>query len=399
MNQVHSRQSGAVSLFIVIFSAILIVTIVTAFVRIMIANQQQATAGDLSKSALDSAYVGVEDAKRAIVAYYKNACSAKPDGVDLSCDALRGDIAVNDGWTQGCNATVKANVATSASGSEVRVRSNNSSNDDSFNQAYTCVKVQMYPKDYVGLLKSETARIIRLKSYNNSPFAKIKVQWFSQNGQNLDLDTCSSATSSPVPSAYCLPKDWPKNRPAVLRVQLLQFGNTVNINNFDDPNYNSTLFLLPSTKTQPLTPDFSGDFRRSSVSSSAQQVKCNSTPTSSRYACEATINLPIWTDPSQRRNAYLNIAQYYSAANTDFSITLLDQSNIPVRFADVQPVVDSTGRADSIFRRIRSRIDIDATGIPIPVAAVDVTKSLCKEFIVTDSGAYHGPTADCPPLP
>jgi len=60
------RQSGAVSLFAVIFGAMLLTIVTIGFMRLMIMDQRQSSNNDLSQSAYDAALAGVEDAKRVV---------------------------------------------------------------------------------------------------------------------------------------------------------------------------------------------------------------------------------------------------------------------------------------------------------------------------------------------
>ena len=56
----------------------------------------------------------------------------------------------------------------------------------------------------------------------------------------------------------------------------------------------------------------------------------------------------------------------------------------------VQPEIDSTGRADTIFRRIKSRVNVGFNtngSFTFPEQGVDITGSLCKNFYVTNDEA------------
>ena len=137
-------------------------------------------------------------------------------------------------------------------------------------------------------------------------------------------------------------------------------------------------------------------------------VKCDETFSTTggqgAYACKLTITIPnpVGADNADDRDVYLRVGELYNTS-TSFRVTMQDGANAAT-FKAVQPAVDSTGRANDLFRRISSRIDLEGSSIPGLEAAVDISGSLCKNFIVTDDATdFHDNcsnlTASAPPNP
>lgn len=409
------NESGMVSIFIVIFTALLVTIVSVAFVRIMIQEQEKATTSDLSKSALDSAYAGVEDAKRAIIRY-KQQCSGE-NATSTECTNLAS--AFN---AQGCDTLQRVGIVGNASDKEVQVQQ--SADDAKLQQAYTCVKVQLDTKDYVGNISANASRLIHLRA--TGAFNQVTIEWYSQKdlqaGQSNDgtgkVDLYSGTQIPPaLPRLNTTDNDpsklWPKNRPALLRVQLLQVAKSFKLSDFDknddDKRDDASLFLYPATFGDT-TASFSNDLRLSSATGSFRMVKCDETFSTTGgvgpYACRLTITIPNPVnspDGTDGRDVYLRVSELYNTS-TSFSVTLQDGTSKPPYFKAVQPAVDSTGRANDLFRRISSRIDLESSSIPGLEAAVDISGSLCKNFIVTDDATdFHDNcsnlTASAPPNP
>lgn len=379
----ETRQRGAVSLFVVIFTALLVTVISVGFVNLMIQGQRQATTDDLSRSAYDSAQAGVEDAKRALVKY-SEACS---NGDVETCS--RFDTAFR---SNSCRTLQETGIA-GTTANEVLIRQEEG--DEALQQAYTCVTMETDSPDYIGTLDSDKSRVIPLRGV--SDFNKITLEWFMQSDLQKDDESEDVEVNLPLETDPLLPKlsEWPANRPALIRSQLIQYGTGgFQLNDFDDvkdgKSNANTLFFYPSGSIDT-GPDgnfrFLADVRKSQATRTLQQVRCDK-DFARFYACKATIDLPRAIGQSNdSRNAYLRLNALYSSGN-NFRIQLFNGTN-PVKFAGVQATVDSTGRANDQFRRIQSRVELDVSSFPYPEAAVDITGNLCKTFLVTDSPADY----------
>ncbi|RYX79530.1 hypothetical protein EON76_02320 [bacterium] len=388
--------NGAVSIFVVIFSALLITTIAIGFIRIMVQEQQQASAVDLSQSALDSANAGVEDAKRLLVRYSDYCKGSTTASSTPECNRISQAL-MNGG---GCDTLQKSGIVGSPDDKEVLLRQSGNDADLQLMQAYTCVKIQLNTNDYVGAVTTSDSRIIPLKGTGD--FDRIEVEWYSQ----ADLRGSDSDSDGGVPESIDLPADtelpkladWGSNRPGMLRMQLIQFGDSFQLSDFDkkeDGSSNArTLFLNPNSVGRDQV-NFTDDLRGSMSSGSLQQISCDQTFSSTtidkEFACKATIILPNAIGQNDlRRTAFLHIDTLYND-NTNFRIKLANSSS-PVTFSSVQPIVDSTGRANDMFRRVQSRIEMDSSLFPFPQSAVDISSNLCKTFRITDTEYESG---DC----
>lgn len=363
------NQHGAVSLFIVMFSALLLTTITISFMQLMVKDQQQASYSDLSESAYDSAVAGVEDAKRALLMQQDCLGNSSP-----TCNTIR--LAIESG-----ECTTLPRVFAVPDG-EVMIAQEEG--DRKLEQAYTCVKIAQNTSDYVGSIEPGTeATLVPLRA--EGEFNKIVLHWaLSKTGGTLDID---SATTE-LPNVGTV--NWPETRPALLRAQLINGHDSFRLSDFDTSGFSNTLFLYPS-RTGVSSVEFALDGRRGALAGEPRQVLCQTTVSSGEYACSITIDVNPAV-PAGSQTAYLNLAAFYNA--TDFRIELLNDST-SVLFDGVQPEVDSTGRANDLFRRVVSRVEL-GNAFNYPLAALETRNNICKNFsVTTEAGDYSA--SDCDP--
>lgn len=384
------KEAGAVSLFVVILAMLLLTVITVSFLRLMMNDQTQATNNDVSQSAYDSAQAGVEDAKRALLCYKKGTCA--------SASIMRSQI---------CNESVVRALGGARAADnkypEVLVQKSGSVNDRLLDQAYTCVTMQLDTNEYEGSISANASRIVPLKVASGASFNAVEVHWFSRE------DVTSSTVNVPSGASQGdLSAQWPQNRPSVLRTQLIQYGNNFKLDDFDATaggrSNTNAVFLYPSRVGLSSFTLADRDVRAGSPGAEAPKDDPGSSPlgitcrtsvaSSSDYACVARFAIPDpYNGSASDRTAYLRLSAFYNA--THFKVVLYNGGTV-VPFNEVQAMVDSTGRANDLFRRIQSRVDLEDTSLPYPQAAVDLTGNFCKDFSVTDN-SYNNNSATCQP--
>jgi len=387
------RERGAVSLFVVIFAALLMTVVTVGFVQIMVKDQQQATTNDLSQSAYDSAQSGVEDAKRLLL--LDQACRNNTAPSTVNCMSIASALTPIAGQDEtSCDTLVKAGLV-GQTNNETIIQQSDSDNASKLDQAYTCVKIGINTPDYKNTLPANQSDIIPISGV--SAFDSVEIRWFSR-------DDVSSSTNSPTitfPSTgpdVSLPpvgSKWTTTSPALLRTQLIQTSSSFKLSDFDATNTDSnakTLFLYPSL-TGSQNQDFALDARRTGTDA-PQPTKCNASFNDSQYACATTITLPSPVGGNAgNRTAFLRLTALYNSAH--YSIRLKNGGSY-VNFNRVQPEIDSTGRANDVFRRVEARVELKGD-FTYPEAAIDMQGNLCKNFTVTDAEDGFNGTTSCTP--
>jgi Tfp pilus assembly protein PilX len=389
------NEQGAVSLFVVIFAALLMTILTVSFIQLMLRDQQQATTSDLSQSAYDSAQAGVEDAKRLLI--LNQSCKSGAASSNVDCNKVYQALTPPNGSNETNCDTLSAAGLVGETDGETKIQANTNAGDLKLDQAYTCVKIATDTDDYKGTLTAGQSIVVPIRG--TSAFDTVELSWFSRE----DLSNPNNVTAkTPLGGSIELPPvgSWDKDWPSLLRAQLIQTGASFSLDQFDtsqaDKSNTNTLFLYPNNVATANNQYNFGvnDLRRSPLNA-PKLIRCETNLSQFAYSCTATLKLPASIDgqTGTNRNAYLHLGALYN--DSHFQIKL-KQGSTPVRFDSVQPIVDSTGRANDVFRRVQARVQL-SSDYTYPDAAIDLQGDLCKNFTITNDNSGYSNSATCTP--
>lgn len=372
MDNRRKKESGATALFAVIFATILLALVTTGFVKLMLKDQQQAIINDLSQSAYDAALAGVEDAKRVI-----RACQ---QGESSACRALE---------TAGCDTIHRSGVIPAPGGGQYRetlIQSGVHRGGAQFDQAYTCVRVDMDTPDYVYAAQPDRSQVISLQAARD--VHRVRVEWFTRQDNEQQELSVPRSPSGALPAL----SGWGAQAPPVLRSQLLTPGSQFTVESLNETSASYTVFLRPAVAVLRAEPGRLSVRPGRHGASAPRDISCSrSFHHHASYSCSEELLVGADGDgllsTADSRHAFLRLTPLYRSA--EIRVSLLDREGNTVPFKGVQPRVDATGRANNVFRRVEARLQLGDSG-SYPESAVETEGGLCKNFTVAGDRVMPG---------
>jgi len=443
-------RTGAASFYIVAFSTLFLTIIALGFATIVISEVNRTINSDLSQSAYDSALAGVEDAKVAILNYQSclnQGYDTETTPIITSTQITCGEIIYYMNHPD-CDMVghILGRIPKDQQ-QEVQIKETIDGKNN-MEQAYTCVKIATNLHDYRATHTSASpAHILPITVDNPDEINAIKISWYSDtdgtefkysNVNNNGIVTFPALTASQVAT------------PPTIAVELVQTAIDfrlidLDISRMSSATYGTTdhgmLYFVPTDKTR----DARGFVSKSNTTTTEANAvyyniatntdKANNVlkmsdeinfatsgdktskkspvalycPMNSgnEFACSVSIELPrpnVGVDGDQKRNKdtfMLILSIPYNQPDTDFSIELCRDSGcsdlavIPtdpnldnrLDFGNMQIRIDSTGRANNLYRRVETRLENFDTYMPLSSYAIQLTgngTSLVKD-IVTDA--------------
>lgn len=375
----RESKKGVASLYAVVFATILFGVITLSFVRIILSEARQSDDDELSQSAYDSALAGVEDAKRAVNKYYQ--CLNGGGSAD-SCknfypfDSSCADFSKN-------TSNLKTALGYQAEG-EIKIQETSTAVDKhgetTTDQAYTCITMSASVEDYRSTLTNDTRiRVVPLgiESDELNKVAKVEFKWFSEN---------NSTTLTKLYGDKALKSKNETSNVPVISLTLLYTDASFKISDFNNStaeNY-STMILLPSDADDSGN-SISWSAIRSSANSDTRNepflIKCQK----GEFACG--VDLQTEGHLPAGGNALLIVSMPYGETVSDFAVAMYDASGNVINFEGAQISVDSTGRANQLYRRVETRLDPADSYFPYPQFAAELDgdgdSKLLKNFWIT----------------
>ena len=395
-------KKGAASFYIVAFSTLILMIVAMSFAAVIISEVTRTSNDDLSQSAYDSALAGVEDAK---LAFYKyQSCKAAEPNITPAADNGDGDLTCAEIVSyveESGSCDMVAKILGRDTGDDVGVAVEEGAGNN-MAQFYTCVKFSDTLGDYRSTLSaSNLIKVMRAKFDNGvhaKDIARVRVSWYSEVDQTFNYNNYNSSVGVYYPR---LGATRPATPPTI-SIAGLQTAGGFTLSDFEITRGNTTdkwmVYLTPVDSQTAAAAGKDGNFNKTSYSNGVSQigvdallksndktrenlpygVYCNP-DAEGEFACSVEITLPGVVNGGDRNDDtfVFVVGLPYGNPSTDFSLEFFcangaqcgedaaerdetmasDGGSRRATLKGVQVQVDSTGKANDLFRRVETRLE------------------------------------------
>lgn len=388
-------KKGAASFYMVAFSTLILIIIVTSFAAVIISEVTRTANDDLSQSAYDSALAGVEDAK--IVAYnYQKCVNGESTDSDVWCSNIVEAVRAENAECDMVGKILGRYDDDSDVSKGVLIRESSVSNNMA--QAYTCVKVTL-PSNYVASVDSSRPKVIKTK-FEHGVAEKVKwvtIRWFL-NDQDANLNYKNFNDEGNV----VFTNSSQTALPPTISISMLQTAGNFGLDDFakvdGDKTNRGTLYLVPTDSDDVAAS--SNDTHAAGYIDGINKidktgfVKSNDGTAKNLpyavlcqeegdYACEVKIEIPEPIGEGTRNpDTFVfvvmlpngspatefsldfecdDICSHHTIVSEDGSEELIETNK--AELDGVQIKIDSTGRANDMHRRVEVRLENESDGL------------------------------------
>lgn len=342
MKHLKHNEQGLVSIMVTMVMMIVISITVLSFAQIIRREQRQALDNHLSTQAFYAAETGINDARTIL----------KQHGLDSKTT---------------CDGTLKSQPLDYVI------------NDTT---SYTCLLVNPAPDSLAGPVTANSQSWVT-PIQPSEELDYLHLSWTPQANESETAgnptDNCPPSIANPNANKFEPSDNWGCTGYGVLRIDLVPTSGSLSRSGLMRNTH--TMFVYPTTNSASSTVAYVAS---NGATGRLERARCDDD------SCKLSIDLRS----APNGQYYMRTLAFYR--NTNMTVT---GNNGDVTFSNSQVVIDSTGKAQDVLRRIQVRVPI--TGGDHPDYAIQTTNSLCKQFEAyyrpgdTASSAYQNDTTSC----
>lgn len=340
VNKLRDNESGLVSIIVSIVLVTLIALIATSFALLSRRETRQALDRQLSTQAFYAAESGVNDAVQKV----------NGDTQDYKTCDQAGNLNQNLG---------------------------NQINDD-FNLSYTCVLIEENPTSLAANVSTDDATILRVQT--DAPIGRLRVSW--QDGRPGPSQSFASNLVYNLPQSTFTNSSSFHYYTGILRMNIIPVKDT--ISRTDLIENTQTLFLYPyGQNTSPgqvgeYTAKMAGESAAVKTAEQGQFVnsRCNTGNSSGNFPKYCNVDI-LGLENAGTNTFYIRLNSMYQPSDVVVRAFPPGGSTTQMSLYNGQAVIDATGKANDVLRRIQVRIPVRGS-YAVPNFGLESADDICK---------------------